>query len=318
MENLLENLAFSINGIAPVFLMIFIGVLLKRFNIINDNFVSVSSNVVFKMALPALVFNSIASTDFMEVFNPKMIIFMLTGTLAMTGIIYYITTRAIKERHSRGAFVQGVFRSNYAIIGMPLILNLFGQTGFAKSAIAFSFVLPLYNILAVVVLAASAPETEGAGLKGLFKQIITNPLIIAVIIAVPFSLAKITIPTVIQNTIDYATDLSVPLALLGIGGQFNFSRMKSNIRMSATASVLKVIVIPLVFSILAVLLGFRGDELGSIFMLFASPTAVSSFVMAKSMHNDSNLAADIIMLTTIGSIFSIFTGITVLRALSLI
>jgi len=298
--------------------MIFFGYYLKRKGFINDNFVLISQRFVFLFALPALIFKDIAKTDFLSVFDLKLLTFAVVGTLVIYLLLSLATPYFVKNRQSQGAFIQGVYRSNFAIIGLPLILNLFGQTGLAKGAIILSFVMPLYNVLAVIILTVTAPEAVSNSLKGIAINIIKNPLIIGAVLALPFSYFQIGIPVVIIRSIDYLSDISIPLALLGIGGSISFRNIRGKLAMSLSATVLKIAALPFICTAAALFTGLRGDDIGIIFVLFASPTAISSFIMAKAMKSDADLSAHIVLLTTLGSVFTIFLGVFVMKALEVI
>lgn len=314
----MENLLFSINAIAPVFVIVFFGVFLKKRRIINDNFVNTSTDVVFKIALPALLFRDVAKTDFESVFNLKLIFFAVGGTVAAFLVLWAACSYVIKDARTLGAFVQGAFRSNFAILGLPLASNLFGRAGLAKSAIILAFIIPLYNVLAIVILTVASPKTTTVNKAEILLNILKNPLIWGVALAIPFSLFRITLPEIAVKSIDYLAGLTMPLALLGMGGSFNFTGVKSKIGAALSAAFIKILLLPLTFTFLAIFTGFRGEELGALFILFASPTAVSSFIMAKVMDSDAELASHIILITTLGSILTTFAGIFLLKTAGMI
>lgn len=314
----MENLLFSVNTVAPVFIIIFIGIYLKRKKIIDEKFTSTSSNVVFKVALPTLIFKNIASTDFQSVFNFGMIAYSIAATILLYIIVWGICNLTIKNTQSRGAFVHGIYRGNYGIIGLQLVANLFGDSGLAKAAVLLSFAMPLYNILAVIVLTVTSPDSQSKNYRSIFINILKNPLIIAATFALPFSYFRIPLPELITKTIGYLSDVTMPLALLGLGGFFDFSKAIKNFSLSLAATTVKIVISPLVFTFIAICLGYRGENLAVIYVLFAAPTAVSSFIMAKAMDSNAELTANIILMTTFGSIFTIFGGIFILKSFALI
>ena len=228
---------------------------------------------------------------------------------------YLFSKSVIKQKVSRGAFVQGAFRSNYVIIGYPLILNMFGETGIAKAAVLTAFMMPIFNVLAVIILSITSDNEMANDKKKIILNIIKNPLIIAIFISLFFSYFQIKLPTFANQTIDYLAQLSMPLALLGIGSFFSFEKMKDCFSNALLASIIKIVINPLIFVSIAYFIGFRGDNLGVLFVLFGSPTSISSFIMAEAMDNDSDLAANIIIITTMGAIFTIFMGVYILKSI---
>ncbi len=314
----MSTLAFSVNAVVPVFIIILLGLFLRRRGIIDAQFVAVSQKVVFMIALPALIFESIASTDPGEVLDGPLIAFALGGTLAVFLLTWLVGRYLIPNRQSLGAFIQGTYRSNFAIIGLPIIGSMFGAAGAAKGAIVLSLAMPLYNVLAVIILSVTAPRSGEIDFAAIVRNILKNPLIIASVAGIACALLRVRLPVVAVKSIGYLTDISVPLALLGIGGSFSAGRFREKLRLSLAATFLKILFFPVVLVGLSALVGLRGSSLGVLFIFFASPTAVSSYIMAKAMDSDADLAGQIVMLTTLGSVLTIFAGVFVLKGMGVI
>jgi hypothetical protein len=204
------------------------------------------------------------------------------------------------------------------ILGVPLAGNLFGETGSATAAIILPFIIVLYNSLAVIVLTVNSEQARDNNIKNIILEIIKNPLIIAIIIGLPFMLFNIAKPEILQRSVDYISNMSTPLALISLGAGVNLQVLKAKIKLSLTAALIKTAVSPAVFVIPAVLLGFRGEALTVIFVLFAAPTAVSSYIMAKNMQSDADLAGQILALTTIICPATIFAGSLILKSIGVI
>lgn len=314
----MDNIIFSINAVAPVFVIILIGIVLKALNVVNQNFVKTSTQVVFKVALPVMIFRSVSKTRFESLFNTDILSLVIYSAIAILTIFLYtfaISKVVIKDKKSVGAFVQGSFRSNFVIIGYPLLTNIFGDEGLAKGVLLTAFMMPIFNILAVFILSYSSSDNKKTTIKDITLKIIKNPLIIAIGISVIFSYLRIELPTFAEKTVDYLANLATPLALLGIGAFVSIDKAKKSLKKAVIASSLKIIINPLVFVTIAYLIGFRGDRLGVLLVLFASPTAISSFVMAEAMDNDGDLAANIIILTTLFAVVTVFLGVLVLKTI---
>ena len=314
----MNNLLFALNAVLPVFLLIITGIFLKKINILDDQFIGKSTKLVFKVALPALIFLTISRADFNQIFDGKEILYIfliVTGGFILT---FLLSGFFIKDGASRGAFVQGSIRSNIAIVGIAFIANVFGESGVARTAIALVFIFPLYNIYAVLALIIPLKRgTSGAAGK-IVKAIVTNPLIIAVFVALPFSIFSIDIGTIPDSFLGYLSRMTLPLALLGVGGSLSFSSFKKGFSKAFAATIIKLVVYPVLCIFILITAGFKGESLGVLFIMLASPTAVSSYVMADAMGSDSDLAAGIILLTTLGSIFTIGLGIFLMKTYGLI
>ena len=315
---MIDNIIFTGNVVAPVFLLVALGYFVKKINVINENFVDVTSKFVFNVSLPALVFINIAEIDLSTAIDLKQIGYIYAATLISFFIIWLLAIPFIKDAKNQSVFVQGAFRSNFAIVGFAIISKLFGSSALGKAAIILAFILPLYNVLAVIVLTVPFRKDRKLNLKSTLIEIILNPLIVAVIVGLPFSYFKIEIPSVLNLTAGFLAELALPLALVGIGGSLNLQNIKKASGLAFTSSAIKVILIPLVLTIGSYYFGYRDIDLGIMFILFACPTAIVSFIMAEAMGANSKLAGNIVLISTIASVFTIAARIVILKELSLI
>lgn len=305
-------------GVIPVFLIVLLGVFLKYIGIVDDKFVKVSSKLVFVVSLPVFIFIELIKSEITEKFDAELILYGIIATTISFIISWVIAGKVTKVPVQKAAFIQGAFRSNYAIVGFAIIANIYGIQAVAVPSILLAFILPYYNILAVISLTVPIKGKEELNLVKTGWEIIKNPLILAVIAAVPFSLLHISLPFFVMKTGEYLADMALPVALLGIGGSLSFSYIKSSFREAAIASMLKIVVFPAVFTFIAILLGFKGIVLITLFILFGAPTAIASFIMAEAMGADSRLAGNIVLLSTLASVVTITTGLFLLSYYSLV
>ena len=313
----MQNLIFSLTLVAPVFLIVALGYFLKRIGVINENFVSVSSKIVFTISLPALIFIEVSSIHLEEILNVNLILFVYAGTLVTFAAVWITAgffTRAGKDKAS---FIQGSFRGNFAIVGLAIIVNYYGIDNLGKASLVLAFTIPLYNILSVIALTVPLKEKEHK-YSNTFFEILKNPLIIAVFVAIPFSYFGIIIPGFLKTSIGYLSALALPLALVGIGGFLSFSDITKESSLTVISTILKLLVFPAIMTFAAYLLDFRGIDLGIIFILFACPTAIASFIMAEAMGANSRLAGNILLLTTLVSVITITLGLFILKENGLI
>ncbi|QQS35556.1 MAG: AEC family transporter [Ignavibacteriales bacterium] len=314
----MENLIFITSLVAPVFLIVALGYFLRKIKLIDENFVKRSSAVVFNVSLPALIFKEIALLDISQIFNFSIITFVYSGTLFVFAFSWLVSVPLVKVLRDRTVFIQGAFRGNFAIIGLAIIANLFGQGILGKAALVLAFTIPLYNLLSVIALTVPLRKERSSGNSDLLKKVVTNPLILAVICSTPFSYFNIAIHPVLLSTVDYLADLSIPLALIGIGGFMSFNEARNGLNLTMISSFIKLVLTPLIVTYAAYLLGFRGTDLGIIFILFGCPTAIASFIMAEAMGSNGKLAANILLVTTLGSVVTMTLGLFVLKETGLI
>ena len=323
---MLSNIIFSINAVLPLVILMVLGFCLKREKLglfkNPEDFFNQIDRFVFHVALPVYIFNEIAGARVENIFNPKLAVYCVSGILLSFLILTLTVPVFIKKKATRGAFIHGIYRSNFAILGVSLAKNLFGDLGSSTAALIMPFAIPLYNVLAVVILTVNAEDTENPGnnnnLGKIILGIIKNPLIIAVILALPFMILKVSFPQAIHKSVSYIANTSTPLALMSLGAGIDLRVLKTKGKLSLIASLIKTVICPVVFIIPAVLLGFRDAALVVIFVIFAAPTAVGTYIMAKNMKSDYELAGQIIVLTTLICPFTVFFGSFILKSLGLI
>jgi len=314
----MQNLIFTFNTVSPVFLIIFLGYVLKSKGLINSNFISISSKIVFSVTLPCLVFIKLSTTDFRLAFNATQVIFIYCAVFFFYGLTWFVSSFLTEDGRDQASFIQGSYRSNFAIVGFALVANTFGNHALSQAALILAVVMPLFNVLAIIALTVPVKKEEKLSLKKILLEIFTNPLIIATVFSLPFAFLKIGTPEFLVKTIDILAALTLPLALLGIGGSLNFASLKTDFKLAFIATLIKIVVMPFVLTYIGYKLGFRGETLGVTFLLFATPTAIVSFIMADAMGCNSRLAGNIIVLTTLGSTLTISVGIFLLKILGLI
>jgi predicted permease len=220
-------------------------------------------------------------------------------------------------------FVQGVVRGNYGIIGLALLYNMMGDIGLSKEAVILGVVSPLYNIYGTIGLILPHHQFSLEGIKKIFIKILTNPIIIAlflsfVMLVVKLFFPEFQLPLFINTTITNFSSMALPVALIGIGGSLSILHIKNNKFLIFFTTLSRIVVSPLIFTIIAVVIGFRNESLAALFILFGIPTAIASFILAKSMDGDSDLTANVIVTTTVGSIITLSIGIYLLKAFRLI
>lgn len=311
----MENLMFSLNMILPIFMLIVLGFVFKNMKILSKEFSDCATNLVFYCALPCSLFNSVRNTDVRSVFNTKFLIYLILSQLIIFALCWIVAALFMKDKTQISAVVHGSFRGNFAYIGMPLIANIIGNEILTASVMVMAFGVTLYNVLAVIVL--SHYDTSGKKISVLnqIKKIITNPLIISIMLGLLASYVRINFPTYIDKTISYCAQLATPLALILIGTTIRFDTFKSKMSGIILATIMKLIIIPLGVTISAILFGFKGEELVTLFIYNAVPSATNSYIMTKNMNGDGELGAGIVMATSLFSVITLTIFIYILKTM---
>jgi len=315
----LDNLIFSINAVLPIFLIMVFGMVLKRLGVIDPSGAKQMNAVLFNFALPVRLFLDLYLSDFAALWDVRLIIFTAGSVLIFFFICWGLAILLMPNRQMKGAFVQGGFRSNFAIIGIPLVGSIMGITPPA-AIIVITIVVPMFNILSVFILTVYSGEAVSPKelIVSCAKSIAKNPLIIGVVTGIMFALIRIPIPAVLSNTLSHISDLSTPLALIVIGASMNFSKIKERIPPTLIVCALKLVVMPLLFLPLAFLFGISNDGIVILFVLYAAPTAIVSYVMAFYMGSDEHFASSIVMFTSMLSIFTYTIGVYILRSIGIV
>lgn len=312
-----ESLQFSFSIIGPICLLLFLGWFLRKTEIINDAFIETASKLVFKVTLPTLLFLSIVKTSHEIDIDFKLIIYSVLANFIFFLVSVSATKYWIKEKNVHGVIIQGAFRSNIAIIGLAYVANVYGDSGLALAAVYVAFHTMLYNILAVIILSPKQAGFNPKMLLGVIKSIAKNPLIIGIMLGILFFLLRIPVPQIVLHTGQYFSNMTLPVALLCTGGSLNLKALKDNSFNCRFSATLKIIGAPIFITTGGYLLGFTGQQLGILFFMSAAPTAAASYVMARSMGHNADLAANIIAMTTIGSLITTSLGLSFLYWLQL-
>ena len=314
----MSNLMFCLNATMPIFLTMMLVYAFRKWHIMDGSFVDKMNSFVFKVALPVLVFQDLATVDFFEAWDWKFVVFCFLATLISITAVTLLSF-LLKDKSLQGEFIQASYRSSAAILGIAFIQNIYGNSGMAPLMIISS--VPLYNIMAVIVLAVFRPEREEITadfVKKTAKNIVTNPIILGIAAGLLWSVLRIPKPVILQKTVQNIAVLATPLGLIAMGASFEAKSAAKNIRPSIAAAAIKLVGLAAVFLPIAVILGFRQEKLVAILVMLGSATTVSSFIMAKNMGHEGSLTANTVMLTTCGSAFTLTFWLYLMKTLAFI
>lgn len=301
-----------LNAIFPIFILLLLGKILRLLSITNDNFLKTADKLVYFIFFPVMLFWKIgkAAPDSGGSFS-----LFLAGILAV-GIVYLISLFVIyllKIPHSKaGAFSQACYRFN-TYIGMAVVINALGEEGIRYFGILIGFAIPVINVMAVSTLIWYSGEKQPVKthLSRLFKALISNPLIIGCIAGISFSWAQLEFPTFIDNTFSLMTAVTMPLSLISIGGSLTMSGIQDNVAPSVAASVLKLIVLPVMGFSLLNLFNINGVPLKAGMIFFTLPTSPAIYVLSAQLNSDTQTASAAIMLSTILSFVSLSVALLI-------
>jgi len=316
---MLSDLLFSFNAVVPLFMIMFLGLVIRRLKIVEASTVKQMNAVVFKIAIPVMLFNSVYGSDYSQLLDRKFIIFLSLSLIIFFFFCWFIALILIKDEKKKGSFIQGSCRGNYAILGVALSHEVLGFTP-VLAVTGVLILVPLINVLSVIILTIYGDRQNKSEKLTLtiIKSVITNPLIVSIFAGIALTLLNIEIIPLLKNPIDMISSLATPLALMIIGASLDFSEIKNRLKHTLAAGTLKLIIMPGIFIPPAIWIGISPEGILVLLVLYAAPTAIASYAMAAQMGNDEHLASSIVLLTSLASIVTYTIGIYILRVIGIV
>ena len=310
----LDMLLFSLNGVAPIVLIMLLGYLLRRWDVLDAHATGKLNTLAYRVLIPCNLFMNIYKADLGGVADMPLLLLSVLGHAAVVALLCLIVPRFIHDGAQRGEFIQGVYRGNTAILGIPLITNLYGESATALLALPFSVMLIFYNVSAPLILAVFSGG-EKPDPREMAKKVVTNPFLIASLLGVLFSLLHIPLPTFVTSAVNSVGSTGSALALMALGAVTEIADFRSSGKTAVCASLLRLVLIPLVILSIGIGLGMRKEQLAVLVCFFCTPTAVGSYVLAQNVTGDGRLARQILIVTTLLSVITMFVTLAVLRAI---
>lgn len=324
----MESLIFALEAVSPIIMMVALGYIIKRIGYVKQEHAEILNKLVFRLFLPVMLFLNVYNIETVSGLSYSYIGYTVISALIIFLVFIPIIMAVTKDNKRRGAMLQSTFRSNYALIGIPLAESLFGQAGAAVATLLSAAIIPTFNILAVIDLSIFRNNSTKASAKKIFLDIIKNPLIISIFLGI----AALGIRTLFVNlgiafrltdiepvfkVLKYLSSVATPLALLVLGIQFEFSAV-SELRKEIIVGVfIRTAIVPLLGLGVTYLFfrdAFSGAHFATFVAVFATPVAVSSVPMAQEMDSDVVLTGQLVIWTTLFSAFTVFIASFLLKS----
>ena len=316
-----ENVLFSLNSTLPLFFVMVLGYVLYQKKFLSDGFVAGANKFVFYVALPVQLFRDLGSTDVRATFDGAYVLFCFAVTLVSILTLWALAKLCLKNKSLVGEFVQVCYRSSAAILGSAFLQSIYGDASMSSLMILGS--VPLYNVMAVVILTLESPDAAQTGsmaakLKKSIRGIVTNPILLGIAAGFAWSLLGLPMPAMLNKTLSNVAGLTSPLALLVIGAGFKGRKALGYLRPTAVATVVKLMLLPALFLPLAVHFGFTDEKLVALLVMLGSISTPACYVMAKQMGHEGVLTGSVCVTTTLFSAFSLTFWLFVLRSFGFI
>ena len=304
----MDSFLIALTAVIPFFIYMIYGFIMRRAGITDEAFLNKLNQVVFRCFYPFLSFYNIYTID-PELDFPFSFVFFSAGLVVVMITLLLITVpRLIRDRRQAGSYIQAVYRSNCVLYALPLAQSVYGQKGASLSAMMIALVVPIYNVAAVLILEYFGGQKKTSW-KDLFKNVITNPIIVGAIAGIFCYAVKIRFPEALDRPFNAFNQLTTPIAMFVLGGNLHFSQTGKYKKLLASGLALRLVIIPALALLAAMAAGYGPAERFVIFSCFATPSAAASYAMASGMGCDGELAGQFVVFGTALSVFSLFAWI---------
>lgn len=310
----MDSFNISFNAIAPITLIVIMGYLLKKYKFLDKHTIKNMNSLCFKFFLPILTFSNIIHTNVKEIIDTNLLIYIVLSIIIIIIISIIIVPFFEKDRKKQGSMIQGIYRSNFVILGIPLTSHIAGEKASAIAAILIMAVIPMYNFMAVIILSIYGGKSK-INIKEIAVQVIKNPLIIASLAGILISVIELKLPIYIDKAVVDLSKLGGVLPMFLLGADLDFSSISSNMKDLIITISGKLFFVPLIFLTLAIKLGFSSEKIVALIAVYCAPIAVSSAIMAQQMGCDSELSTQLVVFSTVASCLTIFLWVFTLSLL---
>ena len=312
----MQYLILSFEVIFPIFFMVALGYLIREFKLVTESGFSMFSRVTFYIFIPALLFVNIYKSDLTSSFNVRLTAYAIISFFIMCIILYFIIPRIIKDKWDQPVVMQGIYRGNFIIYGMCIVQTIYPDTDMGMVALLSAVIVPLYSVVTVLLFEMYSDKKNNR--KDLLFNVIKSPMVFSGVLGMFFLITRLEIPELLLNQIESVSKLGTPVALLCLGGTFKIQEMRQHKKPLMVTCIGRLIIVPMVFISVAILMGIRGMELATIMALNAAPVASSSFPMARELGGNAKLAGEIVVVTSLLSIATVFSWVLILSSSGMI
>ncbi len=311
----MESLLMAVQVVVPMAIMVCIGVIMRICKVADAATMKKVDNMIFKVFMPTLSFYNIYKTDFSKLNTIGYILYGVAVLMVLFLIAMTVVPKYVKPRPTAASYGQAIFRSNYLIFGAAVAESVYGAGNIGIVSLLGAVAVPLFNAQAAILLETARQGTASA--KKLLLAIAKNPTVIATVMGLAVNFSGIVLPELVLGVVEDLSGLTTPLSFLSIGVSLSLGAVSKKGYLTS-GILLRLVLIPLVFVAIAVLLGFRGQELCALLILFAAPTAVSSYPMAVAMDADGDFAAQMVAYTTVFCLPTIFLWTLLLNSMHML
>ena len=311
----MASLILAFEVVFPILVYMMVGFAATKLDIWNEETAMTLNQLLSVVFLPILLFENIRSIDMAQGMNVPVMLYALLSVLLTYGLLFIIVPRIEKDNRRRGVMIQGIYRSNYIIMGIPMTQTILGQENIGYTAALIGIFIPLFNILAVVALEIYRDSAIHWG--RILKNVLKNPFVVATACGFAVLLSGVPFPKILTTITVSIGRAATPIALVAMGGCFRFAGARKCLKQLIITVSGKLVLMPALWLTVAALLGFRGHAFISLMSLYGAPVAVSSYSLAQMMGGDTDLASQVVVYTSVFSILTLFLITFITKSLGL-
>ncbi|WP_295585353.1 AEC family transporter [uncultured Oscillibacter sp.] len=313
---MLQNLLFSVNTSLPLFILLGLGYVLTRKGMFSDDYVSRTTNLVYYVMLPAKLFLDMCQTDLSAAFDPKYVAVTAGGVMVQFALAWVCGDLLCRDKTKQSAFAHACFRGNFAYLGMALLQNIYGNS-IASTAVILAIVLPLYNIQGVALLTVKEGE-GGVHVGKILLGVLKNPMVLAILAGLPFAYFHVELPFVVTKSLSYLEVATSTMALLVVGASIKLDAIREDLGLLLRAAGIKLVIMPAIWGGMAVLAGLTTEQVVTLTVVGAMPSAVNVYIITDKLGGDGKTACGAVVVTHLVSIVTMTGVVFILRSAGLI
>lgn len=313
----MESFYVAVNAVIPFLCYISFGYFAKVRKILKEDFFQQMNKMVFRLLYPFMTFYNIYKTDMNSLPRPLLLVFTGASILILEVILVLIVPRIVKENPKRGVIIQGIFRSNFALFGLPLTVSVFGDWASSTAAMVVTIVITIYNTTSVVIL-EMFHTTGKPDVKSILTNVAKNPLLQGAVMGLLLFFLGIKLPACLVTPIATFSSMTSPMALFVLGGTLHFNEIGHNLKYLVPTLSFKLVILPAIMLGIGYAAGLRELELFLLLAVYGTPVAAASYPMAQNMGGDGELAGQLVVVSTVISVVTLFLWIFLLRSTGII
>lgn len=311
----MNSFVIAANAVIPFICYMLYGYIIRRLGLGDDAFYDKLNRVTFKAFFPLLMFNNLYAADIDIGANLSLVLIFSGVLLAIIFICMLVVPMVVRENPKRGVIIQSIWRSNTLMFAYPLCVTMYGDEWGAVASLVIATVVPIYNVFSVMIFSVFDRKSGSKiDVKKIILNILTNPLIVGAVCGAVFKLAGWVLPASVEKPVAGFANMTTPLSILILGATLNIPDIRKNMKYIVSVLSLKLVIVPAAVTMIMYMAGFRGPELFIAFILYATPIAGASFPMAQNMGGDGDLQGQLLAISTVLSLFTIFFWIAGLTA----